>query len=250
MSSLKLGRLPALIPASLHDLTYYAAGPLPRPPASVNIPVVPTQSDGTPWGMLGNSDYGDCGVAGLEHGFMATAADTAEQESFPTADQAVSYYLTYDNDQDNGVVLSQYLAYVKQKGFYGHTVSAYAPVATQDLPTLLFAINSYDFAYAGISVSQGMMTKVEETAPPWNWTTSDVMSGSVVGGHCIALTAYDSTYLYGVTWGQPIAISYPAWAFMADECWAVISGELSTKGADGHGINLAALQADLSRLSS
>lgn len=30
MSSHKLGRLPAQIPAGLRDLTYYAAGPLPK----------------------------------------------------------------------------------------------------------------------------------------------------------------------------------------------------------------------------
>jgi hypothetical protein len=244
MPDFKLGRLPALIPAGLHDLTYYAAGPLPRPPAMVSVPAI------TDWGMDMNDTLGDCGVAGINHGFMAAAADTAEKESFPTDQQVGEYYMTYTNNQDVGVVLSAFLAYVKQKGFYGHTVSAYAPVATQDLPTFMFAGDAYDFAYTGISVSQGMMTKVQETAPPWIWDTNDVMSGPVVGGHCVPIVAYDSTYLYAVTWGSPIAISYPAWAFCADEAWAVISGELTAKGADGHGINLAALQADLSRLSS
>lgn len=250
MPDFKLGRLPGVIPVGLKDLTYYAAGPLPRPPAQVSVPVIPEQSDGTPWGMLGNSQYGDCGPVGAVHGFMAAAADTAEKESFPTSQQVIDYYLTYTGGQDDGVVLSAFLAYVKQKGFCGQTISAYAPVATQDLPTLLFAINSYDFAYVGISVSQGMMTKAQETAPPWNWTTSDVMSGPVIGGHCIILTAYDSTYLYGVSWGQTVAISYPAWAFMASEAWCLMTGELTAKGADGHGINLAALQADLNQLAS
>ena len=244
MPDFKLGCLPGVIPVGLKDLTYYAAGPLPRPPAQVNIPAVAA------WGMDMNDTLGDCGVAGINHGFMAAAADTAEKESFPTDQQVGEYYMTYTDNQDVGVVLSAFLAYVKQKGFYGHTVSAYAPVATQDLPTLMFAVNAYDFAYTGISVSQGMMTKVQETAPPWNWTTSDVMSGSVIGGHCIPIIAYDSTYLYAVTWGSTIAISYRAWAFMAQESWAVISGELAADNSDGHGINLAALQADLSRLSS
>ena len=243
MPDFKLGRLPGTIPVGLRDLTYYAAGPLPRPPAMVNVPAV------TAWGMNENDTLGDCGVAGLNHGFMAAAADTAEHESFPTDQQVGAYYMTYTGGQDDGVVLSQFLAYAKQRGFYNHTISAYAPVAVQDLPTLMFAINSYNFAYVGISVSQGMMTKVQETAPPWNWTTDDVMSGPAIGGHCIVLTAYDSTYLYGVTWGSPIAISYPAWAFMAEEAWALITGEVASKGSDGRGINLSALQADLGRLA-
>ena len=243
MPDFKFGRLPGQVPVGLRELSYYAAGPLPRPPARVNMPNI------TAWGMNMNDQLGDCGPAGLNHGFMATAADTVERESFPTDAQVGEYYLQYTRGQDSGVVLSQFLAYVHQSGFYGHSVGAYAPVAVQDLPTLLFGINAYDFCLGGILVSQGMMTKVEETAPPWIWTTDDVMSGPVIGGHALALTAYDSQYLYGVTWGQPIAISYPAWAFMAEECWVTISGELVAKSTDGHGINLSALQADLSRLA-
>lgn len=52
--ALKLGRLPGQIPAGLRDLTFYAAGPLPAPPASVAVPAVPAQPDGTPWGMDDN----------------------------------------------------------------------------------------------------------------------------------------------------------------------------------------------------
>jgi hypothetical protein len=36
---------------------------------------------------------------------------------------------------------------------------------------------------------------------------------------------------------------------MASEAWAVMTGELVTAGDDGHGLNLAALQADLARLN-
>ena len=61
----------------------------------------------------------------------------------------VSYYLAYTGGQDSGVVLSQFLAYVRQHGFYGHSVAAYAPVAVHDVPTLCFAIDAYDFAYVG-----------------------------------------------------------------------------------------------------
>jgi len=34
----KLGRHPGQIPAGMRDLTYYAAGPLPKAPASVTVP--------------------------------------------------------------------------------------------------------------------------------------------------------------------------------------------------------------------
>lgn len=198
--------------------------------------------------MLGNADYGDCGVAGLQHGFMAAGADTATIEGYASDAQAVAYYLSYTGGQDTGVVLSAYLASVQQNGYYGKTVSAYAPVTVNDIPTLQFAVNAYDFAYTGITVTQGMMDEAQGE-PPWTWTMED-LTGGVLGGHCIPIIAYDSRWLYAVSWGNIVRIAYPAWHQIADEAWAVITGEVSTAGTDGHGINLAALQADLAQVNS
>jgi hypothetical protein len=241
----KFGRLPGTIPVGLHDLTYYVAGRLPKPPAKVAVPVIPAQPDGTPWGVDGNSDYGDCGVAGLNHLLRAIAADTREQETFPAPDQVVSYYLAYTGGQDSGVVLSDFLAHVKQAGFYGHTVAAYAPVSVSDVNTLRFAINAYG-AYAGIDVTEGMMQAVQGGGP-WTWTLDD-LGGAVEGGHCIPLLGFDSSWIYAVSWGQVIRIAWPAWHEMAAEAWAVLAGEEVAAKTDGHGISLAALQADLNRL--
>jgi hypothetical protein len=237
---LRLGKLPGLIPAGLRDLTFYAAGSLPAPPPSVPVPSVS-------WGMLGNDTYGDCVIAGLEHGFMAAAAGTSEQQQFPTDQQAAEYYLQYTGGQDNGAVPSQYLASVRQNGYYGLSVAAYAPVAVHDVPTLQFAIDAYDFAYTGIQVYQGMMDAVQGGVP-WAWTAED-LTGEILGGHCIPLVGYDSQWLYAVSWGQVVQIAYPAWHRMSEEAWAVITGEITSAGTDGHGISLAALTADLGKVA-
>jgi hypothetical protein len=196
--------------------------------------------------MDGNDAYGDCGVAGINHGFISAAADTGETETFPDADQVIQYYLTYTGGQDSGVVLSDFLAYVKKAGFFGHAVAAYAPVQVADIQTLQFTVNAYDFAYTGIAVTEAMEQAFANGQP---WTLDDLDS-PVMGGHCIPVVAYDSQYLYAVTWGAVQPIAYSAWQYMASEAWAVISGELVAKGADGHGIDLAALQADLGKLDA
>lgn len=241
MPQYKFGRLPGQVPVGLRDLTFYAAGPLPAAPASVAVPNV------ADWNMDGNDSYGDCGVAGIDHLFKAAAADTSETEKFPSAETVVKYYLRYTGGQDDGVVLSDFLAYVRKHGFSGHKISAYAPVAVHDVPTLQFAINAFDCAYVGITVTNDMMQAVQSDGP-WEWTSAD-LGGGEAGGHCIILAGYDSQWLYGITWGRPIKIAYPAWHRMSDEAWAVLPGELTKAGGDGHGINLAALQADLGRLS-
>lgn len=194
--------------------------------------------------MDGNDTYGDCGVAGVNHGFMTAAADTGETETFPTADQVVSYYLAYTGGQDSGVVLSDFLAYVKKTGFYGHTITAYAPVSVTDIPTLQFAVDAYDFAYTGITVTEAM-EQAFAAGQPWTLATTE---GAVAGAHCVPIIGYDSEYLYVVTWGAVQAFAYDAWAKVAEEAWAVITGEIDSAGTDGHGISLAALQADLAAL--
>jgi hypothetical protein len=241
----KFGRLPGHVPNGLYDLTWYVAGALPKAPLKVEPPAVPAAADGTAWGMDGNDTYGDCGVAGIHHGDMAVDVDTRTALSAVTDAQIVNYYLTYTDGQDTGVVLADFLAYVKSTGFFGHTLAAYAPVSVSDFATLQFAVNAYGYAYTGIEVTDLMMEAYQNGQP---WTAADVSNGNVEGGHCIPLVGYDSQNLYAVTWGGIQAIQYSAWHLMASEAWACIWGEVPASGLDGHGVNLKALQADLGRL--
>lgn len=233
----KFGRLGAKFPAGLRTLDHYVAGDLPAAPASVPVPAFPN------WDVLGNDQYGDCGVAGLTHLMEAASVDAAVTgETWPTADQVVQYYLAYTGGQDTGVVLSDFLAYVRQQGFLGHTVTAYAPVDVHDVPTFTSALYLYDAVYCGITVTQAMMDAFQ-TGQPW---TADVVAGEPIGGHCVPAVAYDDNGLTVITWGQPQVITWPAWHAISSEAWAVIPGELA-KG-DGHGVDLAVLTADLDKL--
>lgn len=241
----KLGALPGYVPNGLCDLTWYVAGALPKAPLKVAPPVPPRNADGTEWGMDGNDQYGDCGVAGVHHGDVAVDVDTKTSLTSLTSEQVVQYYLTYTGGEDNGVVLADFLAYVKKNGFFGHALAAYAPVSISDFATLQFAINAYGYAYTGIAVTDLMMQAFQEGQP---WTAADVQNGSVEGGHCIPLVGYDSQNLYAVTWGGIQAIQYSAWHLMSTEAWACIWGEVPASGLDGHGVNLKALQGDLANL--
>ncbi len=232
----RFGARPAVFPAGLRDLTHYVAGALPKAPPSVAVPVV------ADWNMDGNDTVGDCGVAGLNHLLMAAAAVPGETETFPASDEVVSYYFTYTGGEDSGVVLSDFLAYVRKTGFYGHKVTAYAPVKVHDVNTLTTALWLYDAVYTGITVTQGMMAAFE-AGKPWDLAAAQ---GEPEGGHCVPLVGYDSQYLYAVTWGKVQPVAYPAWHKISTEAWAVITGELA--GGDGHGISLSALQADLNKL--
>ncbi len=236
----KLGLLPGHIPSGLRVLTWYVGGSLPTPPPHVKVPANPN------WGMLGNDQYGDCGVAGLEHGFEADAVMVEETlVGFPSDQEAIQYYLKYTGGQDQGVVLADYLAYVRKNPYYGHSIDSYAPVAVHDIPSLHSAIAMFGFTYTGIAVTASMQQAFENHQP---WTT-ELLLDPVIGGHCIPLVGYDNNYLYAITWGGIQQISYPAWHQMSSEAWAVITGEFVKHGGDGRGINLAALRNDLELLN-
>jgi len=236
----KLGRLPARFPGGLYELSYYVAGPLPIPPTSIPLPKV------TNWGMLGNDQYGDCGPAGFIHGCEADAAITHQKENWPTAQEVINGYLAYTHGQDAGVVLSDFLSYVRMqpKGFCGHKLTAYAPINHLDTTMLRTAIWMYDFIYTGIAVTDAMMQAAQLGQP---WTLADLHS-PVVGGHCVPVVAYDEHWLYLVTWGSIQKVSYPMWSQICDEAWVVITEEFVKAGGDWHGVSLKALEADLNRL--
>ena len=237
--SFKLGRNPGHVPNGLRDLTWYVAGDLPAPP--VRRPVPPPGNGN--WGMDGNDVYGDCGVAGLHHGDMCVEYDTATPVVPITSDQITQYYLSYTGGQDNGVVLADFLGYVQKTGFFGHSVEAYAPVSISDMKTLQFATNAYGFCYTGIQVTDLMMNASNAGQP---WTADTFANGTVEGGHCVPIIGYGTDNLYVATWGMMQAIEYSAWHLIAEEAWAVLMSEVTAKG--NHGINLAALKADISKL--
>jgi hypothetical protein len=241
----KLGALPGHVPNGLCDLTWYVAGALPAAPLEVKVPVPPKNADGTAWGMDGNDTYGDCGVAGVHHIDMAVDLGLRTNLLGLTAQQVVNYYLKYTGGQDNGVVLSDFLGYVEKNTFYGRKLAGYAPVSISDLATLRFTVNAYGGAYTGIQVTDLMMNASNAGQP---WTAADFQNGQVEGGHCVPIVGYDSTNLYVITWGMVQAIQYSAWHLISTEAWATIWGEIPAGGLDGHGVNLAALKADLNKL--
>ncbi len=239
----KLGALPPQFPGGLRDLTYYVAGDLPAGPPSLLVPTFD-------WGMLGNDTHGDCGVAGFVHGDEAAACMIhANQmpltEWWPSTQEVLDYYFTYTGGQDSGLVLSQFLQYVRANGMFGKKVIAYAPVAVHDVNTLRTANWLYGFVYCGITVT-GAMQQASLAHQPW--TTA--LLGQVIGGHCVPIVGYDDEYVYVITWGMVQAITWPMWHSISTEAWAVITEEINDAQSDGRGVVLSALTADLDKLAA
>lgn len=235
----KLGKLAPEIPAGLNMLAAYLTDPLPPAPASIAVPSVAN------WDMLGNDKYGDCTFAGMVHAFMTTASKEKETETFPNDSQTVAAYLSYTKGQDVGCVEAQLLQSWKSQSILGHELSAFAPVAVSNLEEVKQVIHTFGVCYIGIEVPAACEVQFAEHKP-WALTNTPA-DNQILGGHCVILVAYDSSYFYAITWGAVQKVEYTWLTKYMDEAWAIITPEVAKKGFNG--LNLAQLEKDIEALA-
>jgi hypothetical protein len=232
----KLGALPPQRPYGLAELAVYAKGPIPAPPASVAVPVVPD------WGMCLNDTYGDCTVAGVAHAIEAWNVEVNEHDAIPTDDETKTAYFALTGGADSGCVEANVLKTWHNDGLFGHKIAGYAPVNVHDLTGFHQAVAFYGGAYLGVALPASAQ---EQFANGEEWV---VVPGSPIeGGHCILAVAYNQHTVQVVTWGQVVYVSYVWLSTYMTECWAIIAPEFVEAGR-GPALDLATLQADLARL--
>jgi hypothetical protein len=213
---------------------------------SVGIPSI-AGNPRTDWGVLGNDQWGDCTIAGADHIIMADAAIAAEPYTAPTLGAVEREYFGLTGGPDSGLVMSSVLKSWRSIGMFGNKLDAYAPVQARNTTMLQQCIEWFGTSYCGVNLPQPAegQFNVDGTGV-WNLTGTG-SDNLIEGGHCITLVAYDSEYLYAVTWGAIVAITYRWWAQYADEAWAVITQEFVARNGDARGLSLATLQADLAK---
>jgi hypothetical protein len=239
----KLGALPPVRPHVFSDLAAYAVGKLPTPPKEVAVPVV------AQWGMDANDQYGCCAVAGGAHAINAWDVEVSENDAIPDADAVVAQYkaltgcVTAGDAHDTGLVLSDVLKLWQTVGlFSGNKIAAYAPVNHKVILDIHQAIAAYGAAYVGVALPESAEQQFAAGEP---WTLE---GDQPIGGHCILLVGYDPQWLYAVTWGAVVKISWAWWAYYATEAWAVIPQEFVEAGK-GPRLDLDSLKADINTLN-
>ena len=233
---MKFGKLPAIRPHGLSELAVYANGKLPAPPSSVDY------SAGLALPIDGNSEYGDCVMAATAHLIEAWDSEVHESDPIPTAQQVVDEYFTLTGGADAGLNEASVLQTWHTKGLFGRKIAGYAPVNPKDTVAIQQTIAFYGGSLFGIAVPQSAQTDFQE-GRPWVYDPSS----PILGGHAIAPLGYDQHYVYCATWGGIAPVTYPFLSALLDEVWAIIPSQFVEAGK-GPSLDLATLQADLSRL--
>lgn len=234
----KLGRIPhdPVVHARLPALARFAAtAPLPPPPVSQNW-----FSRIAYWPVLANDRYGDCTLAGVLHAVQQWRTYTSDQLWIPTDDVALRLYSLFGFDParpaetDQGAreidVLTAWLKGFDLGGGVRDVLAAFASADVQQPDELRYAISWFGSAYLGLDLPlsiQGPMEGVEWDISPLGLTGSGA-KGSL-GGHCVIAVGYDQDWLYVVSWGRLVRMSWPFWTAYGDEAYALLSADFTSQ---------------------
>lgn len=248
--SFKLGRLPN-DPSKprIRLAAHLRAGA--SPPPSATYDAVPA------WGMLGNSEWGDCTCAGDGHIAELLSFYGQGTEAVVTDAEALAAYSAIsgfdpnagpsgDNPTDRGASVQDALGYLRTTGMSGVKIDAFAEVEPGDINAIQVAAAQFGCLSAGVNLPANAQQQFTD-GQPWDAVPDD---GGIEGGHCIILCGYDQDFLYFATWGQVQKATYAWWAKYGEEIWAVVSADwVSAQGTDPEGVNLTSLGVEFATLT-
>jgi hypothetical protein len=198
--------------------------------------------------MALNDQLGDCTVAAIVHLIMAwSRISSGTAVSIPDADalaaySAVSGYDPKTGANDNGAQLLDVLAYHRQTGIAGNRNLAYAGLDLRFADSTRNAVNLFGGAYVSLSLPVSAMDQNEQGLAwtvPW-FSLSE-------GLHCVPVLSYSPDWLWCITWGGIQGMTWDFYTRYAQEAYAVLDPSwLSGSGTSPTGLNLSALQSDLS----
>jgi hypothetical protein len=247
---MKLGKLPARANSVTFRLRdYLPVSALPTPPTTAGHQTLVAD-----WQMLGNDEYGDCVWAGAAHETMLWNKEANHVVMFTETTvlsdySAVTGFKPSDPNSDKGTDMQVAASYRRKTGVLDgsnkrHQVAAYLAITPGNKEELKQAIYLFGAVGVGIEFPASAMTQFHAGKA---WT---VVSGSKIeGGHYIPACGYDGSYVYIVTWGKLIKMSWGFFAKYCDEAIAYVSAEMLTAGKSPEGFNVTQLQTDLAQLT-
>lgn len=245
--SFKLGRL-APHPEATHPRVKLAA----HLPATAQAPaIVDWHSKVDVWPMLLNDQLGDCTAAGFWHLVQAWTA-YASSEYFPTDQDALdlyeptSGYNPRTGANDNGAVEQDVLQFEVDKGADGHKILAFAQVDHTSADEMKTALSVFGGLYVGIQCPKSMQQQFAAGE------VIDYVPGSPVeGGHCVVIAGWDTEYIYIVTWGALVKMTWAFWEQYGDEAWVIVTQDFIEKNSmSPSGLDITGLLSEFREITS
>lgn len=204
------------------------------------------------WGMLGNSELGDCTCADVLHHRMLqnSVAHAGSPLTFSDQDaidlyKAVGGYVPGDPSTDNGAVMLDVQNYAKNTGLGGMKIDGFVTLDvgnTAQIQAALYLFGGVDF---GFNVPRYIMN----VPAGGSWSATPGADNTIEGGHAVLACGYGRSGFRVVSWGTTYTANWKFWAEYVDEAYAWISMDwIKASGVSPTGLDMAGLLADLQAL--
>lgn len=193
----------------------------------------------TKWGMLGNDVRGDCVLASSAHHILGMTT-YADKPWCPTEAQVIQLYDRM-SPHDDGLSILDTLNVWRQTGLWGDVITAFLQGATGDSAEYKQGLRLFGGIKMGLALPDdniyGPWTRVSGPPSPYN-------------GHDVVGLGYDATYIYVISWGAVMKMTYDFFRAYNDEWYIVLSQDFISSGGLTHeGFNWDNLQADFKEIT-
>lgn len=218
-----------------------------------NLPAAPAERDWTQgrtdWGMMMNSEIGDCTIAACGHAVQTWSLNSVGLE-LPVPDSSIlsAYeqwcgYSPANPSTDQGGIELDVLTQWKNSSLNGHALLGFTSLFVTNLETVRQAINIFGGVYIGISLPLSAQNQAV-----WDVTRNPGWQPGSWGGHAVWVPAYDQNGFTCITWGGLQRMTNAFWSQYVDESYALLGVPwMSSHGAPS-GLDLEQLQADLAAI--
>ena len=236
-------------------------------PGSAPLPPIPASADNAAdlpadLGMMLNDTLGNCTCAAVYHAIQVwTRAARGVEITEPDSDVQTLYeqacgYNPADPNTDQGGVEQDVLTFLLKVGApiepspaprVRHYIAAFVEVDPRNLDDVCSTIYECGVSYIGFNVPAYIMA----STPPAVWDVDPSADNSIVGGHAVVLTGYDTAagIFDFISWGQKFKMTAAFFSKFTDETYAIADPSwVEATGRTPAGLSLPVLEAMMSSL--
>jgi hypothetical protein len=241
-----LGRLPASHDPAVPMLMSLVSGAddLPAPPDESNWYRAVAE-----WPMDNNDTVGDCTSAAVAHAIQQWTTYGQGMSLIMQAAAVLGFYQLTKVPGEDGAILVDVMKYWMTKGiqtgFGLHKIAAFAKVDPRNIPHTKSAV-----AWFGNLVIGPLLPLTAQTQDEWVVISGSVASGAGSwGGHCVLVVGYDRQFLYFVSWGRVMQMTWEFYETYCDEAYVALTASwMKPPGVTPSGFNWSGLEKAMNAL--